>query len=157
DVERRRDRATEYDDDAASAQGVAHPELVPDVGILDGQVGDDQVGDEKLLEHVGDDVAGPELLVGPEGLEAGGLERGLDVFRVHAIEVDELRLGVSVLDGRIFRPGLGPEGHRDEGVRSGGHDEALSPPRLYEAVPAPQPACRRRDRAASSPYPRRTR
>ena len=40
------------EDRAAGAQRVPHADFVPDVGIVQGQVGDDKLGKEQILEHV---------------------------------------------------------------------------------------------------------
>ncbi len=41
----------------AWAQGVAHAQLVPDVGVVDAEVHHHQVGEQQFLEHVGADIA----------------------------------------------------------------------------------------------------
>ncbi len=58
-------------DDAALAQGMADAQLIEDVGVVDAQVGDAQVCQEQLLEHIGQDVAAGGFLVGPEGFKPG--------------------------------------------------------------------------------------
>ncbi|TLD44282.1 MAG: hypothetical protein FAZ92_03471 [Accumulibacter sp.] len=91
---------------AACAQGMPHAEFVPDVRVVEGEIGDDEVGDQQLLEHVGADVAGTLLLVSAKHLHPRRLERRPDVFGVDAIEIDQLAIG----------PGLAAEGHGYEGV-----------------------------------------
>jgi hypothetical protein len=91
---------------AACAQRVAHTELVPDVGVVQRQVGHHEVGGQQLLEHVGADVAGPLFFVSAEDLKTGVFQRGFDELAVDAVEVDGLAVG----------PGLGAEGHGHEGV-----------------------------------------
>jgi len=73
---------------------MAHPELVPDVGVVQGQVDDDQVGEQQFLEHVAADVAGAPLLVGAEHLEAGTLQGRLEILGVDRVEVDVLLAAV---------------------------------------------------------------
>ena len=60
---------------------MADAQLVPNVGIVDRQIRDHEVGDQQLLEHVGADVAGAHLLVGAEQLQPRRLQRRLDVLR----------------------------------------------------------------------------
>ena len=88
------------DDDAAGAQGVTNPQFVRHVRVLDREVRYDQVGDEQLLEHIGDDVAGPYLAIGTKRLEPCQCQRWGDVLRVDAVEVDQIDLGVRVSVGR---------------------------------------------------------
>jgi len=52
------------------AEGVANPELVPDVRLSMERSTTDQVCQEEFLEHVGPDVSGAQLLVGPEDVIA---------------------------------------------------------------------------------------
>ena len=95
-----------HQDHAARPQRMAHPQFIPDIGVVQGEIGHHQVGHQQLLEHVGADVAGALLLVGAEHLEARRLERRADVFAIDAVEVDRLAVV----------PWLGTEGHGDEGV-----------------------------------------
>ena len=85
--------------------------LVPDVRILNRQVGDHQVGNEQLLKHVCDDVARTDLLVCAERLQPGRLQRRTDVLVVHAIEIDWFTV----------RAGLATKRHRYERMRSRRH------------------------------------
>jgi hypothetical protein len=96
--------AAAYDHDPSRSEGVPHTEFVPDVGIIEGQVRDHQIGDQQLLEHVGFDVAGADLLIGPERFKPSRIEGRRDVLAVHPIEVD----------GFAVRPGLDPERHGGE-------------------------------------------
>ena len=107
------------------AQRVAHAKLIPDIGVVEREIGDHQVGDQQLLEHVGADVSGALLLVGAEHLEAGMLERRADQLGVDAIEVDR----------HTVMPGLDAEGHGDEGVRFHLRSEAVG---IGEIVPTPK-------------------
>jgi hypothetical protein len=81
-----------HEDDAARAQRMPHAQLVPDIGVVERQVGNHQVGDQQFLEHVGPDIAGAGFFVSAEDLEAGRLERRPNVLRVDAIEVDQLTI-----------------------------------------------------------------
>ena len=94
------------EDHPAGPQGVAHPQFVPHVGVVDAQVGHHQIGHQQLLEHVQADVPGPLLLVGPQHLQPRILQGRLDQFIENAVEVDLLTLVVR----------LGAEGHCHEGM-----------------------------------------
>ena len=78
EIKGRGDMATADQHHAATAQGMPHPELVPDVGVVNRQVSQHQIGEQQLLKHVGADVAGSHLLIGAEGIQTGLFERGLD-------------------------------------------------------------------------------
>jgi hypothetical protein len=67
---------------------VADAELVEDVGVEDGDVGQDEVGRDELVVHVGADVAGRRLLVGPERLAVGLPQRRLDEPFQDLVDVD---------------------------------------------------------------------
>jgi hypothetical protein len=107
EVEGGRDFSSADDHDASCAQGMAHAEFVPDVGIVDAQIRDHEVGDEQFLEHVGADITGAHLLVGPEGFQTCCRQHRPDVLVIHAVEIDHLAI----------YPGLGAEGHDDECMR----------------------------------------
>ena len=52
---------------------MTHAELVPDIGVVNRQVGQHQVGEQQLLEHVGADVSGAHLLISAEGIQTSQL------------------------------------------------------------------------------------
>ena len=107
DVERHIRPARLDVNEAALAHGVADAQLVEDVGVVDAEVGDDQVRQQQLLEHVGQDVATDRLLVGPERLEAGLPESGPYELLIDTVEVYPVAIG------RL----LAAERHDDERVR----------------------------------------
>ena len=78
EIKGRGDMATADQHHTATAQGMPHSELVPDVGVVNRQVSQHQIGEQQLLKHVGADVAGAHLLIGAEGIQSGPFERGLD-------------------------------------------------------------------------------
>ena len=88
---------------------MAHAKLVPNVGVVQCQVCQHQIGCQQFLEHVGTEVACALLVVGAEHVEAGQFECGPKQLGVDAVEVDRLAVG----------GGFGAEGGY-EGVR--GHD-----------------------------------
>jgi hypothetical protein len=99
---------------------VANAELVPDVGVVDREIGDHKIGEHQLLKHVGADIARPQLLIGAEGFQACPDQGGLDEALEHRVEIDRLAIPAR----------LGAKGHHHEGVGLGGHgDPSPSPAR----------------------------
>ena len=162
DVEGARRPRPLHQHDTARTQGVAHAEFVPDVGVVQRQVGQHQVGGQQLLEHVAADVAGALFLVGAEDAAAGVLQRRFQQLGEDAVEVDRRAVGA----------GLGAEGHGDEGVRLHGlqHGTArrcagaagwrITPPPRRRRSRAGRPAARprrgaRRPARAPAPAPAR--
>ena len=112
---------------------MAHAEFVPDVRVVERQVGHHQIGDEQLLEHVETDVTSALLLVGTEHIETSVDERGLQQIVEEAVEVDRQTVGA----------GLGAEGHGDEGLR--GHGLARGWPEIgVRAIPRGERSARAR-------------
>jgi hypothetical protein len=66
---------------------VADAEFVEDVGVVDREVGDDEVGGEEQLEHIHADVALPENLPGRPPRDAEFLQRRADQLRLDGVEV----------------------------------------------------------------------
>ena len=62
---------------AARAQRMAHTQLVPDVGIVEGEVGHHEVGDQQFLEHVGANVAGALFFVSAKDMSPAARSAGL--------------------------------------------------------------------------------
>src|ERR1700730_1373359 len=80
---------------------MADPQLIEDVGVVNREIGDDEICGQQALEHVDPDVA---LLQDLDGVAAGHperVQRRIDQFVDHTIEVDAL---------------LDPEGADDEGA-----------------------------------------
>ena len=67
---------------------MANAKLIPCIGIVDRKIGDDKVGQQQLLEHVGMDAAGPLLEVGAKCFQTRLEQRRLDQFGEDRIEVD---------------------------------------------------------------------
>ena len=79
---------------------VTHPELVEDVGIGRGQIGDRIFAEQQALEHrLVDDAAGL-LLVGADRLKTRGLDRRSDQPFVDGIEIDRAAETVRLLPER---------------------------------------------------------
>ena len=93
---------------AVGPQRVSHAELVEDVRVRGGQVGDGVLAEQQPLEHRLVDDPARLLLVGPERLEVGGLDRGRDHLGVDGVEVDRPAGPVGLL----------PERHQHEAERS---------------------------------------
>lgn len=121
---------------------MAYAELVPDVGVVQRQVGHDEVGQQQFLEHVGANVTGTLFFVSADHLQPSRLQRRLDVLRIDAVEVDKPARGIR----------LGAEGHGDESVgfhssspwekpnlvtRAMALQEAYDPLHVYECLGAP--------------------
>lgn len=85
---------------------MTHARLIPHLRTVQGQVGDDQVGKQQLLEHVAADVAGALVFVSPENHHARRLECWPNVLGIDAVEVDRLAIV----------PRFAAEGHGNEGV-----------------------------------------
>ncbi len=98
------------------ARGVAHAELVIDIGVEDGEVGDGVFGEDEAFEHRLVDHPGAHLLVGAHAVEARASDGGRDDHVVHGVEIDQPA-------GRV---GLPAEGHDDK-ADGLGHGDA---PRL---------------------------
>ncbi len=73
---------------ALRPQGVADAEFVEDVGIVDGEVRDDEVGHEEFVEHVLANVAGFQDLSRRTAGNVQGLQGRLDELRFDFIEID---------------------------------------------------------------------
>jgi hypothetical protein len=89
---------------------VTDPELVEDVGVVDRDVGDDEVGDEEEVEHVRPDRAGArDVSRRPAGdaepAERRGDEIALDGVEVHATLLPEGADDEGVHGGKILRTG----------------------------------------------------
>src|SRR5205807_1325714 len=67
---------------------MAHPELVPNIWIVDGQVSDDQVGKQQLLKHIRTDIPRAHLLVRAEDFEADAFQCRLDEIRIDLIKIN---------------------------------------------------------------------
>ena len=85
---------------------MTHTQLIPDIGIVQCQVSNYEIGDQQFLEHIRADVTGTSLLVRPEDILARPFECGLDEIIVNAIEIDLDALAVF----------LHTERHRNKGV-----------------------------------------
>ena len=90
---------------------MAHAQFVPDIGVVDGEIGNHQIGDQQLLEHVGANIAGACLLVGTKRIEARHLQCRRDVLLEDPVEIDRLAI----------RAGFGAERHHHEGMGTDGH------------------------------------
>ena len=117
EIKGRGDMATADQHHAAAAQSMPHPELVPDVGVVNRQVSQHQIGEQQLLKHVGADISSAHLLIGTEGIQAGLFERGLNQLRVDAVEVDAAAISRRLGAERHHHKGVGAaegggEGHR---------------------------------------------
>src|SRR4051812_22904234 len=86
---------------AAGAQCMSNAEFVPDVGVVDGKLRDNQVSKKQLLEHVGPNVPGADFFVSARHGKADAAECGPDQVAVNGIEVDA-----------VFRP----EWHRHKSM-----------------------------------------
>ena len=86
-------------------------DFVPDIGIVQGQIGDDKLGEKQILEHVEVDRA-----AAPVGVRAVWHQTGRGDCRrkeglVNGVEVDRGPVGPCLLAKR----------HDDEGTASGCH------------------------------------
>ena len=77
-------------DGVLGAQRMPDAELVEHVRVVDGDVRDDDVRQEELLEHVDADVAGFAKLLRGVARDPALFERGRDELRLHSVEVDAL-------------------------------------------------------------------
>ena len=77
-------------DYAPCPERMAHAELVPDVGVIDGEVRDNQIGHKQLLEHVRANIAGAHLLVGAKNFKPRCLKRRLNELAVDPVKIDSL-------------------------------------------------------------------
>ena len=69
---------------------MAHTQLIPDVRVIDGKIGDDQVRQKQFLEHVGANVARTHLLVRAENLKARPFKGRLNELAVDPVKIDFL-------------------------------------------------------------------
>src|SRR5262245_50644267 len=90
---------------------MADAQLVPDVRILDSEVGNNEVGDQQFLKHVREDVARTRFLVRAKYRESRAFDSRLDEVVEDAVEVD----------GLPVRSRLRPERHRNESVGPHAH------------------------------------
>ena len=96
---------------AARPERVPHADFIPDIRIVDRQVGDDEFGQQKVLEHVGVDRPAPPVRVGAMGSKAGVLHRRLEKLLIDRVKIDVLAVGAC----------LGAEGHDDKRAPGGWH------------------------------------
>ena len=89
------------------AQRMPHTQLVPHIGVVDGDVDHHQIGNQKLLKHVHPDVARAGLLVGPKRRQAGLFQCRPYQLVIDAVEIDQLPV----------RARFGAKRHGHEGVR----------------------------------------
>ncbi len=73
---------------------MSSPKFVPDIGIVDGQISDHKVSHQQFLEHVGQDVSSPLLLIRAEDLQPRGLQCRLDQVTMDSIKIDLIPLAV---------------------------------------------------------------
>jgi hypothetical protein len=70
------------------AQRVANAQLVKSIGVVDRDVGDHQVGDQQLLEHVGADITLLNELAGGAAGQSRLLHRWANQLLLDAVEVN---------------------------------------------------------------------
>src|SRR5262249_8358987 len=108
DVEWRgvRHRCAFDQDSTLLAEGMPDPQLVEDVGVMDRDVANDEIGLEDQAEHVLANVAGINDLAGRAAAEAGRFDGPGDQLAMNTFEVD-------LSAGRVL---LGAEGTDNEGL-----------------------------------------
>ena len=99
------------EDRTARAQRVPHADFVPDIGIVQCQIGDDKLGEKQILEHVEVDRAAPAV-----GVRAVRHQPGRHDCRRKEVPVE----GVKVDRGPVRRLLLAKR-HDDERTASGCH------------------------------------
>jgi len=107
-IERKLGAGAAYEHRFPSRHHVTHPELVEDVWILQGKVGQHYTTVAQLLEHVGVDDVGDLALVGPNGFEPRLLDSALDN---HAIDLVEVVQPAATIVER-----LAPKGHDNKAL-----------------------------------------
>src|ERR1700760_2608033 len=95
-------------DRAARAQRMPNADFIPDIWVIDGEVGNDQLSDQKVLKHVGMNGAAAPFRIGATWPQPGRLDCWLQVVPIDPIEVDIIAV----------RPRLAPEGHYKKGGSS---------------------------------------
>jgi len=85
---------------------VAHAKFIPDIEIVQGEIGDYEVRDQKFLKHVRANLTCTALLVRTKDFQARDLKCRFNQFGIDSIEVDLNPLAVFLRTKR----------HHDKGV-----------------------------------------
>lgn len=67
---------------------MTHAEFVPDIGIIDREIRNNEIGNQQLLKHVRQNTAGALLFVSSEHLQPRRFECRLDEFGINTIEIN---------------------------------------------------------------------
>ena len=124
DVERQGAALRERQDRRLRPRRVPDAELVIDVGVEQGQVGDRIIAEQDALEHELVDEAGALLLVGADAVQPRRFDRRRHDFGIDMIEIDHSPSRVRLASERHDDEAYGAKAH---GGFPGGSRDGLTP------------------------------
>jgi hypothetical protein len=84
----------------AFPEGMPNAEFVKNIGIVNTHIHEAQVGEQKFLKHVREDIAAGLLFIGAEGFKACALKGRLDKLSIYRIEVVDRSIAAFFLSKR---------------------------------------------------------